>query len=135
MARLLSGAVGGMGAIGSQTWNVVRPGPESNVDGAVVALARRCGARCRGRGPCPAPSVLGGEERLEDAAAGLVRDAGAVVGDVDAHARRRRGGCAIVIVPRLAERVDRVVDEVGPHLVELGAVDGQLREAGGVVRG
>ena len=40
---------------------------------------------------------------------------------------------AIVIVPLLAERVDRVVEQVGPHLVELRAAHGELRQRAVVV--
>ena len=58
--------------------------------------------------------VLGGEERVEDVPAVLGGDAGAVVGDAGTVAPGRdRDGAA------LAEDVDRVVEQVGPHLVEL----------------
>ena len=69
--------------------------------------------------------VLGGEERVEHAVAVLRRDARAVVADLDDR--------AAVVAPRgdrdravLAERVDRVVEQVGPHLVELGAAHAEL---------
>ena len=77
--------------------------------------------------------VLGREERVEDALGQLLGDARAVVGDVDDQRSRRRARVEIVIVPLLAERVDRVVEQVRPHLVELGAAHGQLRQRAVVV--
>src|SRR3954467_11889788 len=78
--------------------------------------------------------VLRGEERVEDVLAHVDRDARPVVGHLDdraaalaARAERDR--------PPLADRLDRVVDEVGPYLVELGAADGELRQAAVVVAG
>ena len=71
------------------------------------------------------PDVLGREERVEDPRGELVGNAGAVVGDLDDRAvavgaRGDRDRAA------LAERVDRVVEQVRPDLVELGAVHGEL---------
>src|SRR5215207_9877433 len=78
------------------------------------------------------PDLLGREERVEDSGADLGRYARAVVGYVDpdaaglaASADRDR--------PMIAERVDRVVDQVGADLVELRAAHGQLREVAVVV--
>src|SRR3954464_8327844 len=72
------------------------------------------------------PDLLGGEERVEDPVPILLRDARAVVADVDLHAvavaaraDRDRAG--------LPERLDRVVEDVLPHLVELGAAPGGPR--------
>src|SRR5918992_1264783 len=66
----------------------------------------------------PVADVLGREERVEYALADLRRDAGPVVGDVHPRAARlaaRGDGDRALPV----ERVDRVVEQVGPDLVEL----------------
>src|SRR5688500_17020001 len=88
--------------------------PRLRVDGEAAAVALRDDA-VRGVEPesRALADPLGGEERLEDALADVGRDARAVVTDLDERARpvapgpdRERAG--------LAERVDRVVDQVRP---------------------
>ena len=77
--------------------------------------------------------VLGGEERVEHAVA--------VLGAGSRGRRRRCRPCAQLSVAArgdrdravLAERVDRVVEQVRPHLVELGAADGELGQRAVVV--
>ena len=71
--------------------------------------------------------ALGREEGLEDSLLDLQRHARTIVGDLDFDA---------VLGPRRAERelalashrVDRVVDQVGPDLVQLGTVTGDARQ-------
>src|SRR5215203_1394821 len=83
----------------------------------------------RGRQPEPGAlaDVLRRVEGVEDPLALPGRDARAVVGDlherVVAVARGAHGD-----PPVLPERVDRIVNQVGPHLVELGSPYGQPPE-------
>ena len=74
---------------------------------------------------------LGGEERLEDAVPDLFGDTGAGVADLDEQVRPRPGPCARSACPCPSMAPDRVVDQVGPHLVELGGVGRHRRQASG----
>src|ERR1700722_2797733 len=74
---------------------------------------------------------LGRKERVENAALDLGRDTGAVVDDVDQHERAvSRGANGDLTTGRLGlfrQRVDRVVDQVSPDLVELASLTADLR--------
>ncbi len=73
------------------------------------------------------PDRLGREKRIEDLFAKVRRNAGPVVDDVDDHeieaARRRDRDFA-----RVADGVDRVVDEIGPDLVQIAADGADRRQ-------
>ena len=104
--------------------NAVRPGSDSTVERALVAVHDD---PVRGGQPesGAVAHVLGGEERVEHAVADLGGDPGAVVGDLDLGevAEAARGDRDR---PAVVERVDRVVEQIGPDLVQLGAAHGQL---------
>src|SRR6266849_9350191 len=68
-----------------------------------------------------AADVLRREERLEDPRLDLRRDAWPIVGDLDQDADVLPGG-ADSQVSLAVHRVDGIVDEIGPDLVELAAV-------------
>src|SRR3712207_6817638 len=77
--------------------------------------------------------LLRREERLEDAGPDLARHPGPRVADLDHHAviahapgPHREGAAA-------THGIDGVVDEVGPHLVELCRIGDERREAAVVV--
>ena len=104
----------------------MRPGSDSTVR---VPPWRSTTIRCAVASPSPVPwptsLVVKNESNTRSRIS--ARDPGAVVGDLDlgevaeaASGDRDR--------PALAERVDRVVEQVGPDLVELGAAHGQLGE-------
>ena len=72
----------------------------------------------------PLPDLLGGEERLEDLAQVLRRDADAGVGDRDAHAASSSPvGARRSASPPVGHRRVGVADEVGQHLDDLVAVE------------
>ena len=118
-------------SIGSQTWNVVPCGPESKLSDPRwrSSTIRRAVSRPR---PVPWPTSFVVKNGSKTCSCDVGRDPRAVVGDVDDD--------ALAVAPRahrdralVAERVDRVVEQVRPHLVELGAADGQLRQRAVVV--
>ncbi len=77
--------------------------------------------------------LLRGEERFEDALLDRGRDLRAVVLDLhhDAVVLQRRCHDDLPVVDaRLADRICRVVDQVGPHLVEAAAMGGDPGKAG-----
>src|SRR5262245_37557799 len=78
------------------------------------------------------PLLFRREEGLEDAAELLRRDAAATVRDLDHRAVALAAG-ADRNGPRSAHRVDRVVDDVGPDLVETAAERPDGRQAPVVV--
>src|SRR5690606_31260508 len=74
------------------------------------------------------PDRLRGEERLEDPAAHVGWDARPGVADLDEHALVVDAAGAHGEGAAAAHGVDRVVDDVGPDLVELGRVGRDLRQ-------
>src|SRR5215211_2639648 len=70
---------------------------------------------------------LGGEERFEDALAQLFGDARAGVANLEPHPVAVHGGAygerAVTV-----HGLDGVVDQIGPYLVQLAGVDGDLRQ-------
>ena len=113
---------------GSRTWKIVPPGLGVEGQRAVVAVDDDAPRGVEPEAGALA-DVLGGEERVEDALADRRRG---MPGPSSAMSIAR----AVAVAPRgdrdrpgLAERVDRVVEQVRPHLVELGAVHGQLAAA------
>lgn len=76
--------------------------------------------------------ILGGEEGIEDPVAQLAGDPRSVVGDLHLGAVSVQPG-AQGDRALLTERIDRVVDQVGPDLVELGPARDQRRQGGVVI--
>ena len=66
--------------------------------------------------------LLGGEERVEDVVADVVAGCPGPSSAMSTSAQSPSARVVIVIVPLVAEDLDRVGEQVGPHLVELGAV-------------
>ena len=65
---------------------------------------------------------LGGEERLEDALDDIRRDAGPSSPMMILMASSPTAMVRMVSVPLAAHRLDGIVDDVGPHLVEIAWV-------------
>ena len=111
---------------GRRTVNAVAPGWDSTRSEPSwrSATIRRAVAS---PSPVPWPTSLvvkKGSNSRSRASSGMPGPSSATVISVQSPSRRVEK----VIVPLLAERVDRVVEQVRPHLVELGAVDGDLRQ-------
>ena len=85
--------------------------------------------------PVPLPDLLRGEERLEQPALQLGGHAGAVVADLDRDVIRRRGRVRMRDGAVAVHRVDRVVEQVRPHLVELRGVRRDRAAGSGRSRG
>ena len=108
---------------GSDTRNVVPARSRLERQRAVVTVDDDPAGR---RQPEPgSPShVLGREEGVEDPRLDLRRHPGAVVRDLDERVPGHVAG-GDRDRPVIAERIDRVVEQVRPHLVELGSAHGQ----------
>src|SRR5580658_11055665 len=75
---------------------------------------------------------LGGEKRIEDAGDLVGRNAGAVVGNLNQNviifARRADGEFAAVL-----HGISRIVDKIGPDLIQFAPAGHDFRKIGGVV--
>src|ERR1700722_17947068 len=75
------------------------------------------------------PERLGGEERLEDVLADIFGDPGPIVTDLDAgHALAFPAGADGQRATLIAHRGDRVVDDVGPYLIEIAWIARDFRK-------
>ena len=75
------------------------------------------------------PHGLGGEEGIEDARENLRRNAGAVVDDAHDDALTV-AACIDLNAAAILNRIERVVDEVSPNLIELACESAHQRQAG-----
>src|SRR5205807_10444109 len=91
------------------------PGHRVELDRAAESLGDDPACRVETE-PGALADVLGGEERVENPIADLVRDPGAVVDDVDSRTVPVACGGDRYLA-RVAERFDRVCEQVRPDLV------------------
>ena len=116
---------------GSETWKVVRPGSESKVSDPSwrSTTIRRAVARPRPV-PCPGSLVVKNCSKMCPWSAAGMPGPSSEMSTSAQLAVAARGDRDRAV---LAERLDRVVDQVRPDLVELGAADGELRQRAVVV--
>ena len=114
-------------AIGSDTRNSVRPGVDSTSISASLCLNQSSDDIEAQAGAFP--DRLGSEERFEQAAADLGRNARAIVDDADDDALSFVGR-RHVDATGFGDGVERVVDQVRPDLVELADEAANLWEVG-----
>ena len=119
----------GEAAAGRGTWS--GPGSESSVSEPSwrSTTMRRAVARPRPV-PCPTSLVVKNGSKTRSRTSGGIPGPSSVISTHSAVAVAARGDRDRAA---LAERVDRVVEQVRPHLVELGAAHGQLGQRAVVV--